>query len=175
MIKTKAAKIKKNKRKYDQLKDETDKTKRAFEKRQKQGTYKSNINMDNPYGEDEDDRKPPASNRKNKGPVFCEYCGRSGHLTKRSKDCIAPANCTVKKYRRDDGSLLSDITGEEATLDAVTALAAAARAVLDGDCDIMDSLPFDTQEESDNETDLLVQAFMDDNDDDSVGIVRDII
>ena len=48
-IRTRAAKQKKNKRKYDKLKDATLQAKKEFLKRQ--GAYQKGMNLDDPYGE----------------------------------------------------------------------------------------------------------------------------
>jgi hypothetical protein len=55
-IRTKAAKLKKNKRKFDKLKKATTQAKKEFHKRQ--GTYKKGMNMDDPYGENASEDKP---------------------------------------------------------------------------------------------------------------------
>jgi hypothetical protein len=107
---TSEAKKQRNKRKYDKLKEHTRQAKKEYHKRQ--GTYRKGMNLDDPFGEmlngreepPEDERKPRAKRCKTSG--FCEYCGRSDHLTKRSKKCTASLD-TPKRYRKVDGSLLS--------------------------------------------------------------------
>jgi hypothetical protein len=114
-LRTSEAKKEKNKQKYEKLKQHTLIAKKEFHKRQ--GTYRKGMNMDDPFGEllngkeppPDDDRKPPPAKR-TKVTGFCEYCGRSDHLTKRSKKCTAPLDAT-RKYRRTDGSLLADPPG----------------------------------------------------------------
>ena len=117
-IRTGEAKKNKNKRKYDKLKEHTRTEKIEFHKRQ--GTYRKGMNLDDPFGEllngavveDEDnsDKKPPT-----KPSGFCEYCGKSDHVTKRSKKCTAPLD-SAKRFRRQDGLLLTDnATGNTST------------------------------------------------------------
>jgi hypothetical protein len=77
----------KNKRKYDKLKEHTTKAKLKLTKRQ--GTYRKDINLDDPIEQlingDQDDEegfdpvgeKPPAKKQK-KTTSFCEYCGIKG-------------------------------------------------------------------------------------------------
>jgi hypothetical protein len=152
-IRTKAAKLKKNKRKYDKLKEATSQAKKEFHRRQ--GTYRKGMNMDDPFGEDNDpdgSTKPPA---RKKAKAFCEYCGRSDHLTRKSKKCNAPLE-PVKKYRKEDGTLLTE---------------APAAPVVDPsdinllDCHNMDRFTFDTEYDSSDEN--LVLVTMDDLEDNS--------
>ena len=196
-IGTRAAKQKKNKRKYDKLKDATLQAKKEFLKRQ--GTYRKGMNIDDPFGEllngvedEEDDagnKKPPAKRNKAKATGFCEYCGKSDHLTKCSKKCSALLD-SAKRFRRQDGSSLltdppaatilvpdeADNTGAPAP-DLNCLLAAAAMPpTLDNndaaavDCDSFDSLPWNTAL-SDNESEAGSVDFQDahtwDTDDDS--------
>jgi hypothetical protein len=98
-VKTSAAKKEKNKRKYKKLKEHTKIVKMEFHKRQ--GTYRKGMNMDDPYGQDADveeqqeGAKKPVAKRSKKAIGFCEYCGRSDHVTKRSKNCTdcSPRQC----------------------------------------------------------------------------------
>jgi hypothetical protein len=62
------------------------------------------MNLDDPI-DDEVPNQP--SGKKQKTVSFCEHCGKSNHATKRSKKCTA-AQESAKKYRKHDGSLLSD-------------------------------------------------------------------
>jgi hypothetical protein len=101
-IRTKAAKLKKNKRKFDKLKEATAQAKKEFHKRQ--GTYKKGMNMDDPYGDIGSEDKPPP---RKKSKVYCEYCGHSNHVTKKSKKCTAPLE-PHKKFRKQDGTLLTE-------------------------------------------------------------------
>jgi hypothetical protein len=131
-IRTKAAKLLKNKRKFDKLKEATVQAKKELIKRQ--GTYRKGMNLDDPYGDGED-TKPPAK-KKAKSNAFCEYCGRSDHVTKRSKKCTAPPLESQKKYQKEDGTLL---TGPPA--DPPVALDPSDLNLQD--CHNMDAMPFD--------------------------------
>jgi hypothetical protein len=63
------------------------------------------MNLDDPI--DFDAVKPPAKMSRTAGKFFCEYCGQKGHTTKRSTKCTAK-DSLVKKFRKEDGALLSD-------------------------------------------------------------------
>jgi hypothetical protein len=113
-IRTKEAKLNKNKKKYEDLKKHTIIAKTQLHKRE--GTYRQGMNLDDPYADipventienNDDGAKKPAAKRR-KLPEFCEYCGKKGHTTKRSKNCPAAGTDNGKKYRRNDGSLLVD-------------------------------------------------------------------
>jgi hypothetical protein len=108
--KTGEAKKLKNKNKYLKLQEHTRVAKLEYHKRA--GTYRKGMNVDDPFGEllngqevPVDERKRAATKRK-KEVGFCEYCGNSNHLTKRSKKCSAPLDAS-KKFRRHDGSSLA--------------------------------------------------------------------
>jgi hypothetical protein len=121
-VRTREAKVNKNKKKTAKLAIDTKKAKVEYHRRE--GTYRKGMNLDDPYNEvlgapvedvvdddaaallEEAARKPPAKKRRKTslGEV-CEYCGLKGHLTKRSKLCSAGLSAQ-KKFRRD-GSLLS--------------------------------------------------------------------
>ena len=176
--KTGDAKKTKNKRKYEKLKEHTRVAKIELHKRQ--GTYRKGMNIDDPYNElvnatqqannnegdvDEDgERKPPAKRSRVKSSGFCEYCGKSDHLTKRSKKCKAALD-SAKKYRREDGTLLTEppsavvvdcpprefVPVSDQDLQALLLDAASEPPVVEVDdddavvdCDRFDSLPFDT-------------------------------
>jgi hypothetical protein len=165
-MKSGAAKKEKNKRKYDKLKDHTRTAKMEFHKRQ--GTYRKGMNMEDPFGEllngVEPSAKPPAA-KKAKPSGHCQYCGKTGHLTKRSKNCTAGLDA-VMKFRREDGSMLTtppvDAQPEDPVIDAAAPdldflLAVAAAPNTDeeaaDDCDRFDSLPFNIDLNSDVESD----------------------
>jgi hypothetical protein len=104
-IRTKTAKLNKNKKKYMKLAANTVIAKR--EKAKREGAYRTGMNM-----EDDEDmegvvQRPPAKKRKSIATLFCEFCGKKGHATKRSGKCTAAAD-SVRKYNKLDGSLLSD-------------------------------------------------------------------
>jgi hypothetical protein len=150
--KTQLAKKNRNKAKYEKLKDATRLAKKEFLKRE--GAYRRGMNMDDPFSEMlngqelvDDERKPAAKKRKMSG--FCEYCGRSDHLTKRSSSCMAKT-ATVKMFRRMDGSLLSNpptvIDVDERNTVPLTDAAQ--------DIDRLDSLPFDHEMPSDDDDSL---------------------
>ena len=143
-LRTRAAKQKKNKRKYDRLKEATLQAKKEYHKRQ--GTYRKGMNLDDPFGE-LTDKKQPAAKRANKGSLFCEYCGGSDHLTKRSKKCTATVD-SVKRFAKETGLLLTAaVPMEQLDLEWDQALSQ--------DCDRMDSLPFDAEYDSGNDNLLL--------------------
>jgi hypothetical protein len=101
-VKTKEAKQAKNKRKYDKLAEHVKVAKVELHKRM--GTYRKGMNLDDPEDE-EGAARPPAKRAKN-GKGFCEWCGKSTHLTKRAVACTA-LPCADRMYRKTDGSLLS--------------------------------------------------------------------
>jgi hypothetical protein len=136
-IRTKAAKLKKNKRKFDKLKEATTQAKKEFHKRQ--GTYKKGMNMDDPY--EEEDKPPP----KKKPKSYCEYCGRSDHVTKKSKKCTAPLE-PHKKFRKQDGTLLTDPQADP-VIDPADLLLL--------DCHTMDTMTFDADYDPSNDDILL--------------------
>jgi hypothetical protein len=75
---TKEAKLSKNQNKRNKLMADTRIAKTEFLKRE--GTYKSGMNVDDPYGEEatEEAAKKPAarSNNNRSASKFCEYCGK---------------------------------------------------------------------------------------------------
>jgi hypothetical protein len=102
-LKTKEAKLNKNKKKFDKLKDDTKMAKIEFRKRA--GTYRTCMNvMDDPFDDPPPDQLPPAKKRKTV-IKYCEYCSAKGHVTKKSKKCTAEAS-SMKRYSFVDGSLL---------------------------------------------------------------------
>jgi hypothetical protein len=138
-VKTSLAKKEKNKRKYEKLKEHTVKAKVELHKRQ--GTYRKGMNLDDPFGplidgqdgEDASAKKPPAKRLKS-AKLYCEYCGKLGHVTMKSKSCAAPPAST-KQYRKVDGTLLTE---PQRFIEANT-LADAEDDV--NDCDNFDSMP----------------------------------
>jgi hypothetical protein len=155
---TAEAKKQKNKRKYDKLKEHTLKAKSEFHKRH--GTYRKGMNMDDPYGEllngreDADGRKPAVKRTKTTG--FCEYCGKSDHLTKRSKKCTAPLDAS-KKYRKEDGSLLTGVVvlppmeiDQQQEDDPTLLLLAAAAVMTEQEDDDAPAAPFPDDSDSDD-------------------------
>lgn len=139
------------------------------EKHRREGTYHCGMNLDDPFGDGDGgdaQKKPPTKRAK----FFCEYCGKLGHQTKRSKNCTAAANSVVKRFHKEDGSLLQASTapvGAAADAAALTAAAILARQ----DCDRMDSMPFDADYESEDD---VRPPFFDedvDSDDDSSSVV----
>jgi hypothetical protein len=135
-VKTREAKLNKNKRKYDKLADNVKVAKMELHKRQ--GTYRRGMNLDGPVGEA---IIPPPKKVKR----YCEFCGKSGHTTKRSKNCAAKES-VVKRFRQEDGMLLSgENTGAAVVVQHQPAGSTAEQdAILaQRDIDLMDSLPFD--------------------------------
>ena len=139
-LKTCEAKIKKNKRKYNKLAEHTKIAKKELLKRE--GMYRRGMNLDDPFGNDA--VKPAAKKTKGSSAKFCEYCGHSDHLTRRSAKCTAKLS-SVKRYNKDDGRLLLQNPllriGATAEPDDSVSAALLARE----DCDHMDSLPFDAE------------------------------
>jgi hypothetical protein len=96
-IRTREAKLKKSEKKYVRLATEEQKAIKEFQKGE--GTYKLNMNIDDPFGEllrsgvleeGEGDvgKKPPGTKkRKAASTQFCQYCGKKGHATSRSQKC----------------------------------------------------------------------------------------
>jgi hypothetical protein len=155
MIRTKDAKLLKNKSKYDKLKEHTDQAKKEFH--QRQGTYRKGMNLDDPYGEcfngnDEEATTRPAKRAKVAGPMakFCEYCGNKGHLTKRSKKCSEHGTTGPPAFSKWDGMLLGaagtvDATNEDFGVPNIDA----------ADCGMNDATPFDCEDDVDIFVDLL--------------------
>jgi hypothetical protein len=162
MIRTKAAKLEKNKSKYDKLKQHTDQAKKEFH--QRQGTYRKGMNMDDPYGEcfmgregEEVDQPRPAKKRRTAtGPVpkYCEFCGNKGHLTKRSKKCSEFGTVGPVAFNKWDGTLLGATAAVEDDEDDVAPPFAddedfGVPNVDAADCGMNDSTPFDCEEDLD--------------------------
>jgi hypothetical protein len=122
-VRTREGKKNRNKSKHEKLKADTVMAKTEHHKRE--GTYRKGMNIDDPYGEllqgrDEEEvavdvlsgllqeatQKPRAKKRKTPSGDVCEYCGKKGHLTKRSKVCTAGLS-SQKKFRKDGSLLLS--------------------------------------------------------------------
>jgi hypothetical protein len=129
------------------------------------------MNVDDPYGElpadgkdhdedeNEDARKPAA--RKNFGPTkCCEYCGKKGHATPKSKKCSAIDG--NKKYNRDDGTLLSLQATAEPAVDNDDDFVMDAMILDDDhqlDCHQNDLIPFDNDvQDDDSDVDLFHDA-----------------
>jgi hypothetical protein len=109
-VKTREGKLYKNQKKHARLLRDTREAKMAHHKRA--GTYRTGMNLDNPYDEPDDNDgggKPPARKRRSAAStLYCEYCGLKGHSTTKSKKCLEYGNKdSEKKYRRDDGSSLT--------------------------------------------------------------------
>jgi hypothetical protein len=189
-MKTKEAKKEKNKRKYDKLKDHTRTAKIEFTKRI--GTYRTGMNMDDPFGEllnggvrdieDEDEqvKKPAAKRTKSTAKFHCMFCGKTGHLTKRAKNCIMHGIMDAPiLFRREDGSLLTEPPQQQQEpleapdLDQLLAEAAAggsndADDDAAADTDRFDSLPFIPSNDDDDDSNASSEYFdaMADSDDD---------
>ena len=171
-IRTRSAKQKKNKRKYDKLKEATLQAKKEYLKQQ--GTYRKGMNLDDPFQDiDNNDGKPPADDgNKKKKRSHCEFCGKSDHLTKRSKKCTAGPEAT-KRFQKVDGTILALHPNLPADPDVLDELQ---------DCDRMDCLPFNAVYESDSNSDqpLITRSDAwnennDGNNDAPVGIIRGVI
>jgi hypothetical protein len=181
--KTKEAKKERNKNKYLKLQEHTRVAKMEFLKRA--GVYRKGMNMDDPFGElsngrevDAVDARKPAAKRNNKDAGFCEYCGSSNHLTKRSKNCTAGLD-SRKKFRRADGSpLIVGAPSNQATLEPVVATGVVGTDAAQ-DTDRLESLPFDHDLDSDDDSLAglfqLVIGGAEDEDDDTVEVVRAVL
>jgi hypothetical protein len=136
------------------------------EKRKREGTYRTGMNLDDP-----DDDEAPASGPAKKARattakegIHCQFCGRDDHVRRNSKKCTAPVN-SVKMYRQD-GSLLT-----EDPRPARPALLSAEALLAQQDCDAMDSMPFDAEYYSDDDENLarfLLEGGYDSSEDDSL-------
>jgi hypothetical protein len=173
-IRTKEAKLSKSQAKRTKLAGDTRLAKTEFLKRE--GTYRKGMNVDDPYGElpadgnnDNEDnaRKPAARNVRanNSGKLYCEYCGKKGHATKKSRKCSAALDSN-KKYRREDGTSLAlpaqavvaEATATTEDLDADDDFLMPA-SILDDDhqldCHETDCIPFDNEvQDDDSDSDL---------------------
>jgi hypothetical protein len=80
-----------------------------MELHKRMGTYRRGMNLDDPMDDADDGTNKQAAAKKKQRKIveFCEYCGLSNHLTRRSKKCIAPPQ-SGKKYRKTDGTLLTE-------------------------------------------------------------------
>jgi hypothetical protein len=107
-MKTAEAKKDKNKRKYDKLAEDTRKAKKELYTRQ--GIYRRGINLDLPIAEIQDN-VVPVPKKKASAASHCEYCGKKGHATHRSKKCTALPG-SEKLYRKN-GMLRTDPDIEE--------------------------------------------------------------
>jgi hypothetical protein len=155
---TKEAKLSKNQHKRTKLQADTRIAKTEFLKRE--GTYRSGMNVDDPYGEvadDEEQARKPAARRINMAASkFCEYCGKKGHATKKSRKCtFYSIQSATKRYKRDDGSLLLlPTTAEEAEEDDDDPFVIPP-SILDNDhevdCSANDVLPFDHEVQENND------------------------
>jgi hypothetical protein len=163
-VKTREAKLKKNKAKNENLAKNTLIAK--TEQRKRQGTYRKGLNLDDPE-EEPAPKKKVATRTKGSGASgkYCEYCGIKGHVTRHGAKCLAKES-TVKKYRMEDGSLLSGPpTVAVAHPDPEAQLE-------QDDCEEMDSIPFDFDYgdlDNDNNKDKLLALLLledVDNDDD---------
>jgi hypothetical protein len=159
---TKEAKLSKNQNKQNKLTADTRIAKTEFLKRE--GTYKSGMNVDDPYGEEateEAAKKPAARNNNNRSASkFCEYCGKKGHATNKSKKCsVNTLQSATKKYNREDGSLLvlappvaTDDNEDEDEFLLPTSLLDEDHQI---DCDANDMIPFNTEvQDDDSDMDL---------------------
>jgi hypothetical protein len=154
-VKTKEAKIKKNKRKYDKLTEHTLIAKKELARRE--GTYRRGMNLDETGDEPAAKRGKAATAAK-----YCEFCGIKGHATKRSTKCTAKESL-IKRFNKQDGSLLNtpgNTLGAELEPELLNAAAQLAR----DDCDNMDSMPFDADYDSQEEEQA---PFFDEEDGDS--------
>jgi hypothetical protein len=106
----------KNKKKHEKLKEDTKVAKIEIHKRQ--GIYRKGMNVDDPYGEilhPVDDganmAKPPTKNKRTTtASQHCQFCGKKGHVTNRSKKCIHHSSVDAQVSHKRDGSLLVPAT-----------------------------------------------------------------
>jgi hypothetical protein len=166
-VKTKEAKILKNKKKNNKMVELTNIAKK--ERHRRDGTYRTGMNLDDPGA---DDVEPPAPKKgKINAAKYCEYCRGSNHLTRKSMKCTAQ-DSVVKKYNKFDGSLLSANEVPQPPGRATTGppVLTGEALLAQQDCDAMDSMPFDAEYESDEDGNLatfLMDWGDSDDDDDS--------
>jgi hypothetical protein len=168
--KTSLAKKEKNKLKYLKLKEHTRIAKIEFHKRA--GTYRKGMNVDDPFGELLNGKEAVVTGgnaatttsgtnkRKNRDAEFCEWCGKNSHLTKRHRLCDATPDA-VKKFRKQDGSSLA-VPQAAALVAAPTGHSASDEERQE--CDLLDSLPWDTQFDSDDDESMAAFLLGDDDD-----------
>jgi hypothetical protein len=181
-IRTKEAKVSKNKRKYLKLASDEQRAVQEFQKRE--GTYRSNMNIEDPFGQllqgKEEDGKPRSAKRPNTAGEFCEYCGKKGHITSRSTKC-ARHLAKDKQFNRGNGTpiLLTAIPMlPSATASAEVTMAAAGVDACPNagaaDLDLYESLllnavpPLPEEDASDASTEY-GSSFEDEEDDDYYG------
>jgi hypothetical protein len=129
-------------------------------------------------------RKPPAKRNKPSGDTtkrYCEYCGRKGHATRKSKKCLAfDDNLATKKYRREDGSLLATEPAAATTNeDEEEGDFVIHPTILNDDhernCKEMDIMPFDNEvQDDDSDLDLFhhTTTWDEDKDDEDDGTLQ---
>ncbi len=168
-VKTKEAKIKKNKRKYDKLAKATVVAKKELHKRQ--GTYRKGMNLDDVVDTTEQQPAKKSTAR------YCEFCGAKGHTTKRSAKCTARDSMVIRFNKEDGRLLLSNNNLPAGALIEPEHLDAAAN-LARNDCDNMDSLPFDADYDSDQDVRLPTPFFFDEDgsaDDEEHGVQYGIL
>jgi hypothetical protein len=145
------------------------------------------MNLDLPFGqhkEDDDDNATagePAPKSPKKAISFCEFCGRKGHVTTKSKKCIAIPGAGKKYCSRDSGTLLTE---PQQQIEANHMESTADDSL---DCDNFDAMPlvvvpgeelfFDVDAGMDTAAAALTEAWnnADSDDDESVQLARGII
>jgi hypothetical protein len=118
-IRTKEKKKERLKRKYEQLKDDEVSRKKteskediAAAKKNRDACYKSGMNMEDV--EEQEQQQPNARTTK-KPPPICPFCGKKGHCTTRSKQCLhynglpkdhttVPINAEAERLNDDDNA-----------------------------------------------------------------------
>jgi hypothetical protein len=166
-VKTKDAKLKKNKRKYDKLAEDTLVAKK--EQHRREGTYRKGMNLDEVVDSTDN---PIAKVARKTAAKYCEFCGAKGHLTKRSAKCTARESVVIR-FNKEDGSVLANSNLPVGAMIEPGNLDAAANLARD-DCDNMDSLPFDA--DYDSELDVPPPFFdEEDSDDEQDGLARGVL
>ena len=86
-IRTKDMKKKRLKNKFEQMKE--DELVARNERSRREGTYQRGINMADVTGEDTGDiRQPATKKKKSRSAIVCPHCGKKGHSTTKSKQCL---------------------------------------------------------------------------------------
>jgi hypothetical protein len=87
---TKEQKKERNKGIFEKIRNEE--VIKRKERRKKEGTYRTGMNMEDPADEedgvDADGKQPARKKRKTAKDAVCPHCGRKGHTTSHSKQCL---------------------------------------------------------------------------------------
>ena len=160
--KTKEAKIKRQEKKHETLRKETNIAK--LEKIQREGTYESGIGLHlDGYTEDELNEQEMK--------ITCRRCNRKGHKTANSKKCpFYKARVPTKKKKAAATAAQPPVVAAAASTPATAAIAAVTRRDAE-DADRFDSMPFVDDVIDDDEDEFFDAPETVDSDEDEVGII----